>query len=224
MSGCVRPTFNSPLKEHLAAAAGDDPVVASRGLVRTHQTDLVRLPARLGLTRHCRTDGLSRSGWRAEKCTEKERKREQYVKINELHPVLKTFVTKVGCRALLYRYWQSQWYVVLLLGDVKTLKTNPAGDGKYLNWRQITILIVPLLALLFLQSILQSDEWMLRIKVVYCTKNKTVIYTQRISYREKKQQTETTKVFSVLHHRDVTQHTDFTVADWKVQIQNSDVI
>lgn len=65
---------------------------------------------------------------------------------------------------------------------------------------------------------------MLRIKVVYCTKNKTVIYTKRISYREKKQQTETTKVFSVLHHRDVTQHTDFTVADWKVQIQNSDVI
>lgn len=65
---------------------------------------------------------------------------------------------------------------------------------------------------------------MLRIKVVYCTKNKTVIYIQRISYREKKQQTETTKVFSVLQHRDVTQHSDFTVADWKVQIQNSDVI
>lgn len=65
----VRPTFHSPLEEHLAAAAGHDPVVASRGLVRTHQTDLMSLPAGLGLDRQGRAAGLGGSGRRAEMYT-----------------------------------------------------------------------------------------------------------------------------------------------------------
>lgn len=63
----MAPTFDGPLEEHLAAAAGHDPVVAPGGLVRTHQADLVCLPAGLGLAWHCRAAVLCRPGGRAER-------------------------------------------------------------------------------------------------------------------------------------------------------------
>lgn len=127
----VRLTFDGPLKEHLAAAAGHDPVVASRGLVRTNQTDFMRLPAGLGLARHGRTAGLSCFGRRADMRPEKEKgRKEKNIHEDECTACKYKDVGdkfKAGCRGLVHGYRQPQWYVVLLLGDMQTLRTNPTG-------------------------------------------------------------------------------------------------